>query len=79
MPRGFYNVLAKIRQDYDNPPIFITENGLPSTGGLEDYDRISYYRAYLDALFDAIEDGSNVIGYTAWSLMDCFEWTKGYS
>lgn len=57
----------------------ITENGFATFGGLDDDDRIKYYRNYLDALLDAIDEGSNIIGYTAWSLLDNFEWMYGYT
>ncbi|CAH2104417.1 unnamed protein product [Euphydryas editha] len=78
VPWGFYNLLTKIREDYDNPPIFITENGYASPGGIEDDDRVKYYRQYLDAMLNAIEEGSDIRLYTAWSIMDNFEWLDGY-
>ncbi|CAH2104423.1 unnamed protein product [Euphydryas editha] len=78
-PWGFYKLLTKIREDYDNPPIFITENGYATLGGLEDHDRIKYFTQYLDAILDAIEEGSDIRVYTAWSLMDNFEWLYGYT
>ncbi|CAG9566618.1 unnamed protein product [Danaus chrysippus] len=79
VPWGFYNLLTKIREDYNNPPVFITENGFSTRGGLIDDDRVKYYRTYIDAMLDAIEDGSDIRVYAAWSLMDNFEWMKGYS
>ncbi|OWR46180.1 seminal fluid protein CSSFP001 [Danaus plexippus plexippus] len=79
VPWGFYKLLTKIREDYNNPPVFITENGFSSRGGLIDDDRVKYYRTYIDAMLDAIEDGSDIRVYTAWSLMDNFEWMEGYS
>ncbi|XP_013189559.2 myrosinase 1 [Amyelois transitella] len=76
---GFYNLLMKIKNDYNNPIIYITENGFSTTSGLDDDDRILYYREYLDAMLDAIEGGAHVEAYTAWSLMDNFEWLAGYT
>ncbi|XP_059049865.1 lactase/phlorizin hydrolase-like [Achroia grisella] len=78
-PWGFYNLLTKIRKIYNNPPIYITENGFSTHGGLKDEDRVTYYKSYLDAMLNAIDEGSDIRGYTAWSLMDNFEWTVGYS
>lgn len=47
--------------------------------GLIDTDRIDYFRGYLQNLKKAIDDGANVIGYFAWSLLDNFEWKSGYT
>jgi len=47
---------------------------------LNDQWRIDYYHAYLGQLQRAItEDKVNVKMYTAWSLMDNFEWSRGYT
>nr|AEW46881.1 seminal fluid protein CSSFP031 [Chilo suppressalis] len=78
VPWGFYKLLKYITNNYNDPNIIITENGFSTYGGLEDDDRITYFRDYLDAMLDAIEDGCNVTAYTAWSLMDNFEWMQGY-
>ncbi|XP_052747121.1 lactase/phlorizin hydrolase [Bicyclus anynana] len=79
VPWGFYKLLTKLRTDYNNPPIYITENGFSTRGGLDDDSRISYYRQYIDAMLDAVDEGSDVRTYTAWSLMDNFEWLQGYT
>jgi len=40
----------------------------------------SFLQKYLCELLKAVkDDGCNVIGYTAWSLMDNFEWMSGYT
>lgn len=54
------------------------ENGVSDAGGLNDLERVDYYQSYLEAVLDAIDDGCNVNGYIAWSLMDSLEWTAGY-
>ncbi|KAE9546128.1 hypothetical protein FO519_010660, partial [Halicephalobus sp. NKZ332] len=61
----------------------ITENGCMDSDSdevLKDYERIKYFRGHLTAVSRAInEDGVRITGYNAWSLMDNFEWTAGYS
>ncbi|XP_072935471.1 myrosinase 1-like isoform X2 [Epargyreus clarus] len=79
VPWGFYNLLIDIKRRYNNPKVYITENGWSTSGGLVDEDRVRYYRNYLNALLDAVENGCNIKGYTAWSLMDNFEWMRGYT
>ncbi|KAJ8963463.1 hypothetical protein NQ318_018946 [Aromia moschata] len=81
VPWGLRKLLAWIKQTYGDHPIIVTENGMAEDGSsLEDDVRISYYTQYLSAVLDAIyEDAVNVVGYTAWSFMDNFEWREGYT
>jgi len=81
VPWGLRRVLNWIKDHYGNPPVYITENGISdSTGTLDDQDRVSYYRAHINEVLKAVRlDDCDVKGYTAWSLMDNFEWAKGYS
>ena len=65
-------------------PIYITENGSawPDTvsedGEVHDPDRVSYLHGHLEAVADAVENGVDIRGYFAWSLLDNFEWAYGY-
>jgi len=65
-------------------PIYITENGLSSMdwvsmdGKVHDYGRIDFTRRHLLQLERAIDDGVPVKGYFHWSIMDNFEWARGY-
>nr|XP_021196648.2 myrosinase 1 [Helicoverpa armigera] len=82
IPAGIRKSLNWVKDSYDSPEIMIFENGFGSYGslGLEDPARIDYYGQYLDAVLDAIEvDGCKITRYTAWSLMDNFEWSFGLS
>ncbi|XP_059055795.1 lactase/phlorizin hydrolase-like [Achroia grisella] len=80
-PEGFRYLLKYIKEQYGDVKILVTENGYATDAvqGLVDDDRILYHRSYIEQMLLAMnEDGVNVIGYTAWSLMDNFEWMDGY-
>ncbi|CAN4126673.1 unnamed protein product [Withania somnifera] len=87
VPWGIRKVLNYIAERYGNPPVYITENGMddeaegtsPLHEMLDDKLRVSYFKAYLAAIHQAILDGANVRGYFAWSLLDNFEWNLGYT
>ncbi|KAG6464699.1 hypothetical protein O3G_MSEX014674 [Manduca sexta] len=78
IPKGIRKALKWVKENCNNPPIMITENGFGTYKGLDDKKRIAYYQKYLNSILDAMElDGCNVTQYTAWSLMDNFEWDSG--
>jgi len=56
-------------------PVVVTENGI---GTDDDRQRIAYYTEALAALGRCLDDGLDVRGYFAWSLLDNFEWALGY-
>jgi len=69
------------------PAILISSSGVQVPGEdkqslpgvLNDSARIEYYRSYLNSVCEAAADGVRVIGWYAWSFMDGFEWTDGYT
>lgn len=56
-------------------PIYITENGLEDS---EDKERPEFISKTLEAAGWTIEKGVDLRGYFYWSLMDNFEWDKGF-
>ena len=82
-PKAFTELLVSLNEKYTLPPVYITENGAAMAdkiidGVVNDQDRLDYYQQHLNAVNDAIEQGVQVNGYFAWSLMDNFEWAEGY-
>lgn len=73
------HLLNWIRKEYDNPPVYVTENGVSDKGGLNDRKRVECFNSYLSSILGAIKDGCRVKGYVAWSLMDSFEWKAGFT
>ncbi|XP_060945076.1 lactase/phlorizin hydrolase-like [Limanda limanda] len=81
-PFGFRRILNFIKEEYGNPPIIITENGMSERGpiDLNDNYRSYYYEQYINQALKAnLLDGVDIRGYTAWSLMDNLEWATGFS
>lgn len=82
VPWGLRKLLNYIKDTYNNPVIYITENGFPQgdPASLDDTQRWEYFRQTFQELFKAIQlDKINLKVYCAWSLLDNFEWTQGYS
>ena len=82
-PQAFTELLVSMNETYKLPPIYITENGaaMPdkiTDGKVNDLDRCEYFQGHLNAVNDAINQGVDICGYFAWSLMDNFEWAEGY-
>ncbi|CAN8286475.1 unnamed protein product [Cochlearia groenlandica] len=87
-PEGIRKLLNYIKNKYNNPTIYITENGYddndagtkPREQLLKDTKRIEYHEKHLQELHKAITvDGCDVRGYSAWSFLDNFEWERGYT
>ncbi|MEC7242004.1 MAG: GH1 family beta-glucosidase [Myxococcota bacterium] len=78
-------LLLRLHNDYAPQALVITENGAsyPTTpdedGRIRDVKRQSYFRSHIAACQRAIEQGSPLVAYFAWSLLDNFEWAFGYS
>jgi beta-glucosidase len=85
-PEALTAVLLWVKEQYGDVPLYITENGAafydppkPVDGRVDDPLRVHYYREHLRAAHAAIRQGVDLRGYFAWSLLDNFEWSLGYS
>jgi beta-glucosidase len=83
-PAVLRDLLLHVTDAYGRPQLLITENGcslrdeLAPDGGVHDPRRVEFHRSHLAATAEAIEEGADVRGYFAWSLLDNFEWAEGY-
>jgi beta-glucosidase len=84
-PEGLYRTLLRVQRDHRPPAMYVTENGTSwpdrpgPDGAVHDLVRIRYLARHAAAVRQAIDDGANVRGYFAWSLLDNFEWGFGYT
>ncbi|KAG9143865.1 hypothetical protein Leryth_011513 [Lithospermum erythrorhizon] len=85
VPWGLYKSVSYVKERYGNPTIILSESGMDDPGnvtlpdGIFDTTRMEFYKSYLTELKRAVDDGVNVIGFFAWSLLDNFEWRLGYT
>ncbi|XP_050210109.1 beta-glucosidase 12-like [Mercurialis annua] len=85
-PEGIRYVLNYTKDAYKNPVIYVTENGIGDDKNLSPEDtrkdiwRIKYFNIHLwNVLRSICDHGVNVKGYFAWSYIDNFEWSNGYT
>jgi beta-glucosidase len=83
-PEGLYRLLNRLHFEYGPAKIYITENGTSfsdgpdANGRIADIRRRNYLRDHIAAVHRAMDNGVPLAGYFTWSLMDNFEWGKGY-
>jgi beta-glucosidase len=85
-PPSLTRTLLWVTERYGRMPLYVTENGAAFydaphaiDGAVNDPLRVWYYREHLKACRDAIAEGADLRGYFAWSLLDNYEWSLGYS
>ena len=85
-PQAFTDALNWVRKRYNNPPVYVTENGsaffdppVARDNRIDDPLRQDYLCSHIGAVRNAISDGCDIRGYFAWSFMDNLEWQHGFS
>lgn len=85
--KGIYDICVNIKDNYNNIPFYISENGMGvegeeryvnSEGVIEDDYRIEFIQDHLKWLHKGIEEGANCKGYHLWTFIDCWSWTNAY-
>lgn len=74
-PEALEHVIRKVHSEMPNIPIMVTENGIATS---DDTERIAFIERALEGVANCINDEIPVVGYCYWSLMDNFEWQRGY-
>lgn len=75
-PEALENVIRRVNNEIPGVPILVTENGIATS---DDNQRIAFIDVALAGISRCLEDGIPVVGYCHWSLLDNFEWQKGYT
>lgn len=84
--KGIYDLAINIRDNYNNIPFYISENGMgvegeekfKIDGQINDDYRIEFIKDHLKYVHKAIEEGCNVRGYHLWTFMDNWSWLNSY-
>ena len=73
-PEGLEHVIRRVYEEMPMP-IMVTENGIATA---DDTRRVAYIQTAMKGVENCIQDGIPVKGYMYWSMMDNFEWQKGF-
>ena len=82
---GGLTEVLQMAADHTSLPIYVTENGaayddeVGPDGQVDDPDRVGYLRSHIAACAAALQTGVPLRGYFVWSLLDNFEWARGYA
>lgn len=74
-PLGIANVVRAVAKDFKGE-LIVTENGIATQ---DDERRCEFIKEAVEGIQGCIDDGIPVKGYMYWTLLDNFEWQKGYS
>lgn len=86
-PESMYDIAINIRDNYNNIPWYISENGMGvegeekyknEDGSIQDDYRIEFLEEHLQYLHKGIGEGSNCFGYHSWTPIDCWSWSNAY-
>ena len=84
--QGLADTLEWVTKRYGRIPLYVTENGAaffdpPAAidGVVDDPNRVHYFREHLRAVHGAMQNGADMRGYYAWSLLDNLEWSLGFA
>lgn len=86
-PQCMYDIAINIRDNYNNIPWYISENGMGvegeeryinESGIIEDNYRIEFFEEHLQYLHKGIVEGSNCFGFHSWTPIDCWSWSNAY-
>ena len=86
-PQAIYDIAINLRDQYNNIPWYLSENGMGvegeekhtnQDGYIEDDYRIVFYEEHLGWLHKGIEEGANCFGFHAWTPIDCWSWSNAY-
>jgi beta-glucosidase len=83
-PEGLTWMLERIAAEHPGTPLMICENGaaypdqVGPDGRIDDAERTEYIKRHIEAVKTAMDRGVDVRGYLLWSLLDNFEWARGY-
>jgi len=75
-PEGFYDSLKWAVRTYPHTPIIVTENGVESS---DDRIRPRYLAQHIHQMWRAVNFNWPIKGYIHWSLVDNFEWERGWT